>query len=924
MLPEQQDFICRFIRKSRKPDAICAARDLDKEDQAIAKILVVQNRPLNRELLRTVLQFQSHQVFEAADGKEALRIAQLEHPDLVITDLDLPSMDGLEFVTRMREHKNLAESPVIFYTAAYKTRKAHEVAPACGVQYFLFKPSQPQQILDTVNQALSEIPGSESLQIPDALPWLANSSLRLTALSDICLELSEEHNPEQLMDKYCHFARQLVGARTAVLIVSQDTLHSYVSQLPDESVLVLQDTSLWLDKLKALFADQSVICLNQIREAQNLSDLLPGWLPRQLIGVTLGPHDAPYGWICCLDKITGHDFDEQDQQLLQTLTLQVGQVYQNSLLYSRIQAQSSEIQLQYTLLQQVQASQTESEERMQLAKTLAGIGIWDKDLSSGRVFWDQELYQLLGVDPALDDPQRIEGIGMSLMHPEDLDRATQNMDLVLEGKHNGLQICRVIRPDGQIRYMESHSQAYLHADGTPKRMVGVVQDVTERMESELQIRRSKAEIEASHHELESMIALLQVANATKSEFLTNMNHELRTPLNGVIGMSQLLLETPLNSQQHKFAEIVSQSGKALLCLIDDILDYSKIAANTAALEQVEFNLKELIEQTKNMIVPEVEKHALSLMITLSPDLPARIMGDPRRLQQILLILLGNAIKFTASGEIELRIRLETDDKTLSPAQLRELFDEPSEQLCVNQMRLRFEVRDTGVGIADEQLDNIFRPFTQADGSTTRRFGGTGLGLSIARHLVGYMGGRLNCQSLPGQGSTFSFVLALATAQAPELEAETPGLIRILLVEDNLINQAVAEAILVKLGYQVECAGNGLDALVALKQSPYDLVLMDCQMPVMDGYEATRRIRRGEAGTAAIPIIAVTAHVLETDRKKCRHAGMDDYLAKPFEAKDPAQLHACAVEGLLAVYNPVDGSEHGVLRGGRGEAIAGQN
>ncbi|MEJ5375493.1 MAG: response regulator [bacterium] len=571
------------------------------------------------------------------------------------------------------------------------------------------------------------------------------------------------------------------------------------------------------------------------------------------------------------------------------------------------------------------------------------------------------------------------------------------------------------------------SASSISIGGEPHELI-ILRDVTQRRRNETELLRAKEEVESFNRELEqaitranSMAMEAELANAAKSAFLANMSHEIRTPMNGIIGMTGLLLDTHLTAEQREYAQIIRNCAESLLSLINDILDFSKIEAGKLDLEILDFDLREALEEVVEVLAFKAEEKGLEFVCMVEPHVPSLLRGDPGRLRQVLLNLVGNAIKFTLHGEVMVRVSLEAEDK--------------------EKVTLLFQVKDTGIGIPKDKQRLLFRPFTQVDGSTTRKFGGTGLGLSISKRLVELMGGTIRVESTPGKGSVFSFTavmekqplgekplqpavlklqgkrvlvvddhatnrlllkvllegwgcicqeaqgaeqalamlvqayqqnmpfhgaildmlmpdmdgdrLGKAIKKDPRLKdtllimltslgrredvkrlreigfagyltkpvrssqllrcletvlvrgesyfldtlptttgchtlSDKPGKnLRILLVEDNVTNQKVALGILQKMGYRAEAVANGKEALASLKSQPYDLVFMDCQMPEMDGYEATRLIREPTTGVLNphVPIIAMTANAMAGDRAKCMEAGMNDYVPKPVRAQD---------------------------------------
>jgi PAS domain S-box-containing protein len=450
----------------------------------------------------------------------------------------------------------------------------------------------------------------------------------------------------------------------------------------------------------------------------------------------------------------------------------------------------------------------------------------------------------------------------ALIHPDDRDAYVARFRDAVERRNSFRAEARMRRADGAWRWIASYAEPRLSGGGEFLGHAGISADFTERKQAEEEMYHAKLSAEA--------------ANRAKSEFLANMSHEIRTPMNAVLGLTGLALGTELTADQRTYLDGVKDAAESLLGLLNDILDLSKIEAGRLEFETVEFDIRRLLESTAKVLGVRASSKGLELATEIAPDVPARLLGDPARLRQILVNLMGNAIKFTDAGSVKVLVE-------------RVAREGP-------EVELHFRIQDTGIGIPREKQDLVFRPFVQADSSTTRRFGGTGLGLTISSQLAARMNGRLWVESEEGQGSTFHFSAcfgaAAETASAPRAvpaggnTANGHATLRVLVVEDNPVNRLVATRLIEMQNHVVAAVTNGKEALERLEVEAFDCILMDVQMPVMDGFEATAAIRRRERETGgAIPVIAMTAHAMAGDLERCLTAGMNAYVTKPVNAAD---------------------------------------
>ena len=539
----------------------------------------------------------------------------------------------------------------------------------------------------------------------------------------------------------------------------------------------------------------------------------------------------------------------------------------------------------------------ESETRFRAIASETPMLIWMTDEAGICQFMNKTFLSYLGIS---DKQEFTSRTWKEYVHPDDFPSALLQYESAYKNPRPYSIECRLREGvTGEYHWFMSKGIPRYHPGGNFAGFIVTSLDIDDkkRAEEDLIMTNKIAEYSLLKRE-KAMQQLIETKKQVeemmrvKEQFISNMSHEIRTPMNAIVGFTELIAKTPLTPEQKQYTEAIKTSGENLLVIINDILDFSKLEAGGIRFEKTDFKLSQVLATITDMLLPKSIEKKIKLSVKAQPDIPDNITGDPTRLTQILLNLAGNAVKFTEKGVVKITVELLEKNE--------------------NEIGLKFIVSDTGIGIPPEKHQAIFEPFTQATSDTTRKYGGSGLGLSIAKQFIERQGGRISLKSTPGEGSTFEFTLKFGIGTNPPAPAVSmldtfeqdvylvQGL-KVLLVEDNELNQLLATKVLTGWNWHVDLAENGLIALEKLEKNDYDIVLMDIQLPEMDGYEATRKIRTTfKPPKCNIPIMAMTAHAMPSEERKCYEAGMDSYISKPFSIK---VLYSRIVAILNSVENP---------------------
>ncbi len=814
-----------------------------------AKILVVDDNLTNLLILGRMLKEQGYSVFVQKEGQNVMSIAEKSSPDLILLDIMMPGISGYDVCMQLKSNPRTQDIPVIFVSALHQPADKVRAFSSGGVDY-ITKPFQAGEVLARVRTHLALRDSQKRLEEKNAQLEYAEKTLRrqnqyLTALHQLSLDLLTHLNPDDLLQNILQGASDLSN-------VSDGFIYLFDPEKNDMALRFAIGRFASLTGFRLSPGEGLSGKVWQTGRAMFIDDYRT-WQGRALdpifdfvhtaVGIPLRSRTRIEGVIGLSGSENRKQIGAEEISVLELFAKLASVAMDNARMYTDMK---NEIEQR----RQVEDALRKSESLFRFQFEYGNIGI---ALTCPKKGWLRVNPRLLGMLGYAEEELR-QKTWAEMTHPDDLDRDVSQFHQLLTGEIEAYETDkRFVRRDGKILETHMTVSCCRNPDGSVPFVITSLQDITDRRRAEEELLRAKEAAEA--------------ANRAKSGFLANMSHEIRTPMNSVLGFLSLVLDEPDIPEKHRrYLGTAYASSKSLLGLINDILDVSKLESGRMELEKIPFDIRSLMEDAIRSFDIAAKEKGLSLHLDIHEAVPRNVKGDPGRIRQILMNLIGNAVKFTEKGWIQVKAA-------------------PGDQSGT----VHFSIADTGIGIPPDKTEKIFEPFTQADGSTSRRYGGTGLGTTISRQLTDLMHGEIRAESLVGTGSTFHVIIPLEpaglTGQSPvsdEQSVSEQRSFRVLVAEDIRENMMLAKIRLAQQGHRVITAGNGYEAVAAFECEPPDIILMDIHMPEMDGLEAARRIRKMESSGKHIPIVALTASVMKEEKQICLEAGMDAVASKPVD------------------------------------------